>query len=149
MIVPSPFFWEFKNYIENHGGIMRLVQTKKDFQLDIEKIEKAITKKTKAILLNSPNNPTGAVYTEESIKGLIEPSQYEKGPRDRTSILYAMMPIRNWSTMVFTCLISSNSTIWSMPLLLIQKTLLCRGSGSVMSPSLPAYRTMSLWFQDL
>jgi aspartate aminotransferase len=71
VIVPSPFFWEFKNYIENHGGIMRLVQTKKDFQLDIDKIEKAITKKTKAILLNSPNNPTGAVYTEESMKGLI------------------------------------------------------------------------------
>jgi aspartate aminotransferase len=71
VIVPSPFFWEFKNYIENHGGVMRLVQTKKDFQLDIEKIEKVITKKTKAILLNSPNNPTGAVYTEESVKGLI------------------------------------------------------------------------------
>lgn len=71
VIVPSPFFWEFKNYIENHGGSMKLVQTKKDFQLDIEKIEKVITKKTKAILLNSPNNPTGAVYTEESIKGLI------------------------------------------------------------------------------
>jgi aspartate aminotransferase len=71
VIVPSPFFWEFKNYIENHGGAMRLVQTKKDFQLDIEKIEKAVTKKTKAILLNSPNNPTGAVYTEESIKELI------------------------------------------------------------------------------
>ena len=63
VIVPSPFFWEFKNYIENHGGKVRYVQTKKDFQLNIENIEKAITKKTKAILLNSPNNPTGAVYT--------------------------------------------------------------------------------------
>ena len=88
VIVPSPFFWEFKNYIENHGGIMRLVQTKKDFQLDIEKIEKAITKKTKAILLNSPNNPTGAVYTEESIKGLIELLNTEKGPG--TGHLYYM-----------------------------------------------------------
>jgi aspartate aminotransferase len=72
VIVPSPFFWEFKNYIENHGGKVRYVQTKKDFQLNIENIEKAITKKTKAILLNSPNNPTGAVYNEESITGLIE-----------------------------------------------------------------------------
>jgi aspartate aminotransferase len=72
VIVPSPFFWEFKNYIENHGGKVRYVQTKKDFQLNIENIEKAITKKTKAILLNSPNNPTGAVYTEESVKGLVE-----------------------------------------------------------------------------
>jgi aspartate aminotransferase len=51
---------------------MRLVQTTKDFQLDIEKIEKVITKKTKAILLNNPNNPTGAIYTEESLKELIK-----------------------------------------------------------------------------
>lgn len=72
VIVPSPFFWEFKNYIENFGGVMRLVQTTKDFQLDIEKIEKVITKKTKAILLNNPNNPTGAIYTEESLKELIK-----------------------------------------------------------------------------
>ena len=72
VIVPSPFFWEFKNYIENFGGVMRLVQTTKDFQLDMEKIEKAITKKTKAILLNNPNNPTGAVYTEESLKDLVK-----------------------------------------------------------------------------
>jgi aspartate aminotransferase len=144
VIVPSPFFWEFKNYIENHGGAMRLVQTKKDFQLDIEKIEKAITKKTKAVLLNSPNNPTGAIYTGESVKGLIELLN-EK--RDRTSISFATMPIKSWSTMVFNYPISLRSTIWSMPLLLIQKTLLCRASGSVISPSHPAYRTTSLWFQ--
>ncbi len=72
VINPSPFFWEYKNYIESHNGKARFVNTKKDFQLDIEKIEKAITKKTKAIILNSPNNPTGAVYTEESISGLAE-----------------------------------------------------------------------------
>jgi aspartate aminotransferase len=71
VIVPSPFFWEFKNYIENFGGVMRLVQTTKDFQLDIGNIEKAITKKTRAILLNSPNNPTGAIYTEDNIKELV------------------------------------------------------------------------------
>jgi aspartate aminotransferase len=72
VIVPSPFFWEFKNYIENHGGSMRLVQSKKDFQLDMEKLEKAINGKTKAILLNSPNNPTGSVYSEETLRALAE-----------------------------------------------------------------------------
>jgi aspartate aminotransferase len=72
VIVPSPFFWEFKNYVESHGGQTHFVQTKKDFQLDIEKIEKAINRKTKAILLNSPNNPTGAVYTEETLRSLTE-----------------------------------------------------------------------------
>jgi len=70
VIVPSPFFWEFKNYIENFGGIMRLVDTKEDFQLDIGKIESAINEKTRIILINSPNNPTGAVYSEESLKEL-------------------------------------------------------------------------------
>jgi aspartate aminotransferase len=70
VIVPKPFFWEFKNYIENYGGVMRLVATKDDFQLDIEKIRAAITDKTRAILINSPNNPTGIVYNEESIRSL-------------------------------------------------------------------------------
>ena len=70
VIVPTPFFWEFKNYINNFGGVTRLVETKEDFQLDIGNIEATITKKTKAILINSPNNPTGAVYHEESMKQL-------------------------------------------------------------------------------
>jgi len=70
VIVPSPFFWEFKNYIKNAGGVSRFVETRDDFQLDIGRIEEAITPKTKVILLNSPNNPTGAVYSEESLEEL-------------------------------------------------------------------------------
>jgi aspartate aminotransferase len=70
VIVPSPFFWEFKNYIENFGAIMRLVETKEDFQLDVGKIEEAITKKTRIVLINTPNNPTGVVYNEESLRQL-------------------------------------------------------------------------------
>ena len=70
VIVPSPFFWEFKNYIENYGAVMRLVDTKEDFQLDIANIEGAINDKTKAILINSPNNPTGVVYNEDNLKEL-------------------------------------------------------------------------------
>jgi len=70
VIVPTPFFWEFKNYINNFGGVTKFVETTEDFQLDIRNIEDAITKKTKAVLINSPNNPTGAVYTEESMKQL-------------------------------------------------------------------------------
>jgi aspartate aminotransferase len=72
VITPSPFFWEYNNYVANYGGRLKLVATEKDFQLDIDRIEAAITKKTKVILLNSPNNPTGAVYSEKSIKGLVK-----------------------------------------------------------------------------
>jgi aspartate aminotransferase len=70
VLVPSPFFVEFMFYIENHGGVMKLVETGGDFHLDLEAIEGAITEKTKAIIINSPNNPTGAVYREEELKGL-------------------------------------------------------------------------------
>ncbi len=70
VIVLSPFFVEFKFYIENHGGIMKLVETTEDFHLDVDKIEKAITRKTKAIIVNSPNNPTGVVYNREELMEL-------------------------------------------------------------------------------
>lgn len=70
VIIPTPFFWEFKNYVENFGGKVVFAETKEDFQLDVGKIESKITPRTKAILLNSPNNPTGVVYKEDVLKEL-------------------------------------------------------------------------------
>ncbi|MBN1253800.1 MAG: pyridoxal phosphate-dependent aminotransferase [Deltaproteobacteria bacterium] len=72
VIVPSPYFVEYGFYIDNHGGVMRLVDTADDFSLDLEAIEKAITEKTKIVLVNSPNNPTGAVYAADSLSALGE-----------------------------------------------------------------------------
>lgn len=72
VILPNPFFWEFKNYVENFGGVVKFVETDGNFQLDVEAIERAITPKTRAVLINTPNNPTGAVYTEDSLKRLAE-----------------------------------------------------------------------------
>lgn len=83
VIVLSPFFVEFKFYIENHGGIMKLVETTEDFHLDIDKIEKTITRRTKAIIVNSPNNPTGVVYGQEELMELsaLLHKRREKGQR--------------------------------------------------------------------
>jgi aspartate aminotransferase len=72
VIVPNPFFVEYVFYIENHGGSMRLVETRDDFHLDIGEIEKAITKRTKAIIINSPHNPTGIVYNENELRRLAD-----------------------------------------------------------------------------
>ena len=72
VIVPSPYFMEFKFYIDNSGGEIRLVETNEDFSLNFKEIERAIGKKTKAILINSPNNPTGVVYDQKSIERLGE-----------------------------------------------------------------------------
>ncbi len=70
VIVPYPYFMEFKSYIENFGGEIRLVETNHDFSLNLSEIEKAIQAKTKAILINSPNNPTGVVYDHACIEKL-------------------------------------------------------------------------------
>jgi aspartate aminotransferase len=70
VIVLSPFFVEFMFYIENHGGVMKLVETTDDFHIDVNAIEEAIGEKTKAIIVNSPNNPTGAVYHDDELKDL-------------------------------------------------------------------------------
>lgn len=72
VIILSPFFVEYKFYIDNHQGIPVTVVTQDDFQPDLQVIECAITDRTKAIIVNSPNNPTGVIYPEETLKSLGE-----------------------------------------------------------------------------
>jgi aspartate aminotransferase len=67
VITPSPYFVEYRFYADNHGGILKTVPTKPDFSLDINAISSAINNKTKAVLINSPNNPTGQIYSKESL----------------------------------------------------------------------------------
>lgn len=66
----TPFFGEYKFYVRNHGGIFKTVPTHEDFMPDFSALEKAITPKTRALIINSPNNPTGVIYSEEVIKKL-------------------------------------------------------------------------------
>jgi aspartate aminotransferase len=70
VIVPVPFFMEYSSYIDNFCGVIRKVQTQKDFSLDVAAIAEAINDKTKAVLINTPNNPTGKVYTQKNISDL-------------------------------------------------------------------------------
>jgi len=70
VIVSAPYFVEYGFYAENHGGQIRVVATRNDFTLDIAAIEKAIDSKTKVVLINSPNNPSGQVYDRTSLKQL-------------------------------------------------------------------------------
>lgn len=70
VIVPSPYFPEYKVFIEKCGGIIREVSCDENLMLDISAIKAAINEKTAAIIVNSPNNPTGAIYGEDNIKAL-------------------------------------------------------------------------------
>ncbi len=62
VIVIAPYFMEYNGYIANHGGKAVIVQTDDKFMPVIDSIKTAITPKTKAVIINSPNNPSGVVY---------------------------------------------------------------------------------------
>ena len=70
VIVPAPYFAEYGHYCANHGGTLRPVPTKNDFSLDTDAIKAALTEKTAAVIINSPNNPTGRIYSKEEIQAL-------------------------------------------------------------------------------
>ena len=70
VIVLAPYFVEYFFYISNHNGNGKLVNTNEDFSLNIEAIDKALGDRTKAIIINSPNNPSGRVYDAGSLEKL-------------------------------------------------------------------------------
>lgn len=70
VIIPRPYFVEYNFYLDNHQGVPKTVPTKPDFSLDFDAIEKAIHANTRAVLINSPNNPTGKVYTRQDLDTL-------------------------------------------------------------------------------
>lgn len=71
VILLAPFFPEYRVFIERTGArVVSVMCREDDFQPDIDALKRAITQKTRAVIINSPNNPTGAVVTEENIKAL-------------------------------------------------------------------------------
>ncbi|MCI5143161.1 MAG: pyridoxal phosphate-dependent aminotransferase, partial [Candidatus Electrothrix sp. ATG1] len=70
VIILSPFFVEYHFYVDNHGGVVKIVPTDDEFQLDLAAIESALTERTKAVLINSPNNPSGQMYSADSLAAL-------------------------------------------------------------------------------
>lgn len=87
VIVFAPFFPEYSVFIEKAGGVVKIVNPiKPSFTPDFEMLEKIITKKTKAVIINSPNNPTGVMLKEEDIKLIC--SVLNKKQKEFNSIIY-------------------------------------------------------------
>ncbi|MCL2126482.1 MAG: pyridoxal phosphate-dependent aminotransferase [Oscillospiraceae bacterium] len=71
VVAISPYFVEYGNYLDNFDGKLVVVPSMAEtFMPDADALRKSVTQRTKAIILNSPNNPTGVIYSEETIKGL-------------------------------------------------------------------------------
>ena len=94
VLTPVPCFVEYKFYADNHGGVLQTVPSTPDFQLDLKALRAAITPRTKVVLINSPNNPTGAVYSAESLKDLGEILEAKGREYSRTIYLISDEPYR-------------------------------------------------------
>jgi aspartate aminotransferase len=70
VILFAPFFVEYLNYVDNHGGVVKILPTDENFVPRLDKLEEAIGARTKALIINSPNNPTGVVYDKDFMKSL-------------------------------------------------------------------------------
>jgi aspartate aminotransferase len=86
VIVFSPFFVEYLFYSENHGGKTITVPTNEDFTLNFNALREALSPKTKAVIINSPNNPTGVVYSRTMLEELA--SVLKKYSNDNNNPIY-------------------------------------------------------------
>ena len=94
VIIFAPYFAEFINYVENHDGKAVVLPTDEQFVPRLDILEPAIGDRTRAVLINSPNNPTGQIYSEESLKDLGD-LLTEKGRKfNRTIYLVSDEPYR-------------------------------------------------------
>ena len=95
VVCPAPFFVEYVFYVQNHGGALKPVPAKPlTFELDLAAMEAAITEKTRVVLINSPNNPSGAVYTAGELAGLADILARKTAQYGRPIFLVADEPYR-------------------------------------------------------
>jgi aspartate aminotransferase len=94
VLTPAPCFAEYPFYADNHGGVLRTVASGPDFSLDLDAMAAAVNARTKVVLINSPNNPTGQVYSEASLQALGELLQSRSRELGRTIYLVSDEPYR-------------------------------------------------------
>lgn len=94
VLCPSPYFVEYGFYAGNYGGVLKSVPTKEDFSLDIDAFDKTITAKTRAVIIDSPNNPTGQIYSAQEIAALAEVLKKHSAANGRPIYLISDEPYR-------------------------------------------------------
>jgi aspartate aminotransferase len=95
VIVPAPYFSEYEHYCLNVDARLRPVPSTDTFGLDVANIEAAIGERTRAVLLNSPNNPSGAVYERRELQALADVLQRANAKRDRPIAVIEDSPYRD------------------------------------------------------
>ena len=94
VIVPAPHFVEYRFYVDNHGGALRVIPPAPGFRLDVPGIEAAITERTRAVLITNPNNPTGVMYAQDELDALGDVLRRHSAGRERPIFLIDDAPYR-------------------------------------------------------
>ncbi|MBP3384773.1 MAG: pyridoxal phosphate-dependent aminotransferase [Firmicutes bacterium] len=94
VVIFSPYFLEYNWYVMNYDGVVVPCETDENFMPDLERFEAAITEKTRAVLINSPHNPTGVIYSEEVIRGIASVMDRKQKEYGRAIFLIADEPYR-------------------------------------------------------
>ncbi len=95
VVVVAPYFGEYDNYISNFDGVKVVISPDYErFSINFEELESKITPKTKFMIINSPNNPTGAVYSEDDIKKLADILNKKQAEYNTEIFLFSDEPYR-------------------------------------------------------
>jgi aspartate aminotransferase len=94
VVVWAPYFPEYPFYIDNHGGTLVVAETTKDFDLDVAELERKVTARTRAVIVNTPNNPTGRVYRREQLTQIGEVLAAAEARHGRPIFLLSDEPYR-------------------------------------------------------
>lgn len=125
VLTPTPYFMEYEWYVANHGGRLELIPGTPEFDIDVDAVSEKIGPDVAAVLINSPNNPSGAIYPEETLKRLGKMLTERSREVGRTIYLVSDEPYRRITygdpvPSVFTCyphsiVVSSYSKELSIP----------------------------------
>ncbi len=95
VLCPAPYFVEYGFYAENHRGVLKAVPSKPlTFELDVKALAAAITERTRCVLVNSPNNPTGRIYTLDELASLADVLRQASARTGRPILLISDEPYR-------------------------------------------------------
>lgn len=95
VIVFAPYFVEYKNYVNNFcGKIVEVLCKDINFQPDLEAFERSINEKTRAVIINSPNNPTGVIYSKETLKAISKILERKQKELNRAIFIISDEPYR-------------------------------------------------------
>ncbi len=150
VVCPAPYFVEYASYCGHFGGVLKTVPTKSDdFSPDIDGIAAAVTPRTRAILVNSPNNPTGAIYSAETMKRLaqvVDDVNAARGEEGRPLYLLSDEPYRAFAYDGAKVAPVLPLTKWSIALGSFSKTLSLAGErvGYIaLNPAMPDVATLA------